>query len=279
MSSFFDGTRPGTKIDIGGRTFELPVLYFRDDCFGLFFRADLEKIRELLPSEKLHPLIFPRKKAAVAIVAFNYIDTTIGPYGEVGIVVPVVYSSDPPPRIRPILKESGFPGFGVLVTHLPVTNTIARDGGRGGWGYTKFVADMEFTITPEFMECRMFEEQKHILTMRVVKKGRIRKDSKPLVTYSVKDGNLLKTTIPQTGIQRMSLLPFGSFLNLGDHPVAHSIRELNLGSRPIMSRYYLERSAILPEGEVIEEGVKPLDGYFGKDRDGEHEVKYIERMD
>ena len=212
-------------------------------------------------------------------MAFNYIDTTIGPYGEVAIAVPVVYGDDPPPRLKPMLKESAFPGFGVLVLHLPVTNTTARDGGRAGWGYTKFVADMEFAITPEYMECRMFEGRNHILTMRVVKKGSIAKDTKPLVTYSVKDGNLLKTVIPQTGIQRKSFFPSGSFLNLGDHPVAKEILDLELKKKPMMSRYYLERSAILPLGSVIEEGVRPLDGYAGQDADGEHTVRYIGQKD
>jgi hypothetical protein len=52
--------------------------------------------------------------------------------------------------------------------------------------------------------------------------------------------------------------------------VADSIRALDIGERPIQARYYVERSGILPAGDVIERGVKPLDGYRGKDREGQH---------
>jgi hypothetical protein len=101
------------------------------------------------------------------------------------------------------------------------------------------------------------------------------KDKKPLITYSVKDGNLIKTTIPQIGAARMCLNPKGSFLELGDHEVAQSIRDMGLSAKPIQSRYYVERSGILPSGEVIESGVRPLEGYYGKDRQGEHTIDYV----
>jgi hypothetical protein len=215
----------------------------------------------------------------VGIAAFNYIDTSIGPYGEVGVVIPAVFGSKPPPAVIPAVMEARYANFGTVVLHLPVTGTKPRDAGRAQWGYTKFVADMQFTISPEFMECRMLEESQHILTLRVVRKGVTVKDRKPLVTFSVKNGNLIKTTIPQRGICRFALKPRGSSLYLGHHPVSESIRALGLSKNPFMSRYYLERSGILPAGEVIEKGVKPLEGYFGKDREGTHTVVYFPERD
>ncbi|MFZ5866972.1 MAG: hypothetical protein ACOYXY_13900, partial [Thermodesulfobacteriota bacterium] len=156
------------------------------------------------------------------------------------------------------------------------TMTQARDGGRGGWGYSKFVADMRFVFTPEFMECRLSELDRHILTMRVARRGLAIRDSRPLVTFSVKDHNLIKTTIPQTGTYRFSMVPRGSYVEFGNHEVARSIQDLGLSSRPVLSRYYLERSAILPVGEVIEQEVRPLEGYYGQEREGEHTIQYGE---
>jgi hypothetical protein len=210
----------------------------------------------------------------VGIVAFNYIDTTIGPYGEVAVVVPAVYSASPPPVLIPTILESRYPEFGMLVMHLPVTTTVARDAGRHEWGYTQFVADMHFAITPEFMECRMSEKDQHILTLRVARSGIAMRDKKPLVTFSVKEGNLLKTTIPQRCTARSAIKPKESFLQLGDHPVSESIQALGLSERPFRSRYYLERSGILPAGRIIERGVRPLDGYANKKRKGKHTVVY-----
>ncbi len=182
--------------------------------------------------------------------------------------------------------EARYPGFGMLVLHLPVTTIEARDGGRGLWGYTKFTADMDFKITPEFMECRLrktrrvknqeSERDDQILTMHVAKKGITLQGQKPMITYSVKDGNLIRTIIPQKSTFRLALAPEDSYLELGDHPAARTIAGLNLAKKPLLSRYYIERNAILPEGAVIEENVRPLDGYIGKNRDGRHEVRYLE---
>jgi len=57
--------------------------------------------------------------------------------------------------------------------------------------------------------------------------------------------------------------------------VAQTLRDLELSERPFLTRYYLQRSGILPAGEVVERGVRPLEGYRGTDREGEHEVEYV----
>lgn len=274
MPSFFSATRPGKNITCKGFSFELPVLYFRDDLFVLFFTAEFRRVRTAMPSDKLHPVRVYGNKALVGIAAFNYIETSIGSYGEVAVAVPAVYGSKPPVAGLPVLLESRYPGFGLVVLHLPVTSAWARDGGREEWGYAKFVADMRFVITPEFMECRLSEMERHILTVRVARRGLPVRDLKPLVTFSVREQTLIKTTIPQTGTYRISFYPRGSYLELGDHEVSQYIHELGLSPRPILSRYYLERSAILPSGEAVEEGVRPLTGYYGQDREGQHRVVY-----
>ncbi len=276
MKPFFSDARPGKPMTVDGEKFELPILYFRDDAFALFYTADPIKVKALLPSDKLHPVTLSKKKALFAVACFNYIDTTIGPYGEVGIVIPATYADEKPPHLIPAIRETYDPRFGTVVLHLPVTNTTARDGGRGIWGYTKFVADMKFIITPEYMECHLSEDGRHILTARVARRGFVKRDYRPLSTFSVKDKKLIQTTIPQVGTARNSLFPEGSFLDLGDHEIMGPIKELGLSAKPFMSRYYLERSGILPEGKVIEDNVRELSGYRGTDRHGEHTVIYRE---
>ncbi len=276
MDNFFSNTRPGKEVTYDKATFELPILYLRDDFFGLYFTANAKKVREIMPSDKLYPVIMPNGRAVIGIAAYNYIDTTVGSYGEVPVVIPAVYGEKPIPftGLLIALMESRYPGFGVLVQHLPVTKILARDAGRGEWGYTKFVADMHFNITPEYMECQMHEEEQHILDIRVARKGIYVKDTKPLITFSVKDNKLIKTLIPHKGMKRISLNTKGSFVNFGSHPMAQSVIDLEISSKPFMAIYYSERSAILPSGEVIEDNVRPLDGYFGKDREAKHTVEY-----
>ncbi len=277
MKTFFGNSKPGNTITHGKATFELPILYHRDDAFALYFTADAEKVKAMMPSDKLHPVILPGNKSIVVIVAFNYINTSIGTYGEVAVALPAVFGKKTTSfnGVIPALMESRYPGFGIVVMHLPVTSVETRDAGRGEWGYTKFIADMHFSINPEYLECRLIEKSEHILNIRVRRNGFYLRDKKPLTTFSVKQGNLIKTIIPQIATKRVSLMPSGSFLKLGDHPVAESIRHLGISPRPFMSVYYPERAAILPSGTVLEEGVRPLDGHIGKIYNATHNIEYL----
>jgi hypothetical protein len=276
MPAFFSDSTPVNTVTHGTATFDLPILYYRDDAFALYFTADYEKVKAAMPSDRLQPVILPGNKAIVAICAFNYIDTSIGPYGEVAVALPAVFDKQMTSfsGLLAAIRESGYPGFGVVVMHLPVTRVEARDAGRGEWGYTKFIADMHFSISPEYLECRMLEGETPILDLRLKRKGFYLQDKKPLTTFSVRNGDLIKTVIPQKATKRISLMPGGSSLELGEHPVAESIRNLGISNRPFMSVYFPERAGILPSGSVIEQGVRPLDGHLGEDREAVHSVKY-----
>lgn len=278
MTSFFDQTRPGRTVTYKDATFELPILYFRDDFFGLYFMADYGKVAAIMPSDNLHPLQLPNGRAVIGIAAYNYRDTSIGPYGEVPVGIPVLLNKKKSrlSGLIPLLKESNYPGFGILVQHLPVTHITARDAGRGEWGYTKFVADMTFRITPEYFQCTMNEKDNPILELHVPKQGFKKLDRKPLTTYSVRDRQLIKTVVKHRGIKRTALNPKGAYVKLGDHPVSESIKALDISTRPFMSIYYTERSAILPSGEVVEADVRPFEGYLGEDREAKYEIFYTD---
>ena len=264
---FFEGAGPFETVEAGSARFDLPILYYRDDLFLAFFSADAARVREVLPTPSLSPVLIRPGRTLVGLAAFNYLETSIGPYGEIAVAVPVVHGRRASPLL-PVLMESRYPGFGIFVMHLPVTTTIARDAGRGVWGYPKFTADMHFRSSPEMIACEMNEGDRHILTLRVPKRGLLLRDGRPLVTYTTKGTDLVRTTVPTRGIFQVSMRPKGARLELGDHPVAESMRALDVRDRPIMTRYYVERAAILPRGEVVESGVRPHEGYRGSDRDG-----------
>jgi hypothetical protein len=274
MNAFFAGATTSGTFACRDKTIALPIRYYRDDAFVLFFSADRRAVEATFPSRRLHAIPVSRGRVLLAIAAFNYIDTSIGPYGEVAVAVPVVYGRFPPLPLLPALLESSYPGFGALILHLPVTNRLARDAGRGQWGFTKFVADMRFEISPERLACELGEDGAHILTAEVSRGGRFASERRPLVTYSVRDGQLLRTVIPQRGGYRWKLLPASAHLELGTHPLATQLRQLKLSRRPIMQRYFVERSAILPVGDVVEAGVDRLDGYLGREREGQHRISY-----
>jgi len=275
---FFENVRPGRSATYNEVTFDLPILYFRDDFFGLYYSCSYKKVKEIMPSANLHPLMLPNGRAIIVIAAYNYRDTTIGPYGEIPIAIPCVLNKKKSrlTSIYPLLKESNYPGFGVLVHHLPVTKVEARDAGRGEWGYTKFIADIIFQITPEYFACNMSDSGKRILDIHVPRKGFRIRDNKPLTTFSVKDNRLIQTTIKQTGIKHISLNTKGACVKFGNHTVADSVIDLDISTKPFMSFYYTERSAILPAGKIVEKDVRPFEGHIGHTRKATHKTFYTE---
>jgi len=264
--AFFEGTRPGNNVTYGSTNFDLPILYLRDDFFGLYFSIDKKKAKAIMPSKNLNPITLPNGRAVIAIMAYNYIDTSIGHYGEIAAVIPVLHNKKHLPFMgfMPLVKQGAHPHFGAMVQHLPVTLPGAYEAGRGEWGYTKFVTDMHFDTNPEYLEVNMSEEKEHILDMHVKKRGIHMKDGKAITTFSVKDKNLIKTVIPQQGVQRISPRTKGSYINLGNHPMAKSIVDLDISEKPFLQTFYTERAAILPSGTVVEKGVKPFEGYKPK---------------
>jgi hypothetical protein len=277
MTGLFEGTRPGTEVTRGDIRFELPILYFREDTFALFFTADLGRLRARMPTPNLKPVPAGPGRGLVVLAAFNYLETSIGPYGEIAVGIPVVHRKAAPPLL-PALLESAYPGFGILVLHLPVTTQTARASGRSVWGYPKFVGDMAFTSTPEHLECALSEGGRHVLSMRVPRGGMPIPERRPLVTYTVREGDLVRTTVAQRGVVATRVGASGAFLDLGGHPMAEDVASLGLSRRPLLSRHYLERQAVLPEGAVVEAGVRPLEGYAGTDREGTVEVRYPPRI-
>lgn len=274
---FFDWTGPVTKgIDAGSKQVDLPAMYYRDDSFMAVFGADYEAVRALLPSPEMYPVTLPGGRAMVAVMAFNYLETSIGPYGEVGIGLLCTYQHQAPPLL-PLLLESRFPGWGGFVLHLPVTTLTARDGGRVAFGYAKFMADMDFEKRPAYQRVRMFEGESHILTLTVQQRGLPIKDNRPLVTYSVRDGELLKTTIPSRAVYQLGWAPGSGTLELGDHPVADQLRGLELSTTAFFTKNFLSRSAILPAGESLGPAEAAHTWYPGTDREyGRLTINYDE---
>jgi hypothetical protein len=264
--NFFDWTGPAEKgVDVGSARIDLPINYYREDSFVGFFSADPDGVRALLPSDDLYPVTLPGGRATVAIAAFDYFNTSIGPYGEIVVTLPCTHGQQSPPGI-PFALEAHYPGWGFFVLHMPVTSLVARDGGRVVFGYAKFVADMDFEKRPAYQCARLSEGEAHILTMTVQQRGLLLKDNRPIITYSVRDGELLRTTIPSRGVYQVGLAPGSGSLELGDHPIAGQLRDLDISTTALVTRNYLTRSAILPAGEPLGPA-EPHTGHQGQDRE------------
>ena len=113
-----------------------------------------------------------------------------------------------------------------FVLHLPVTTIEARDSGIAGWGFPKFVADMDFTDAPGSRRVVLSEGGSPILTLTVRPRGPVLAERRPIVSYTVLQGELLETVVPVLGHMQARL--GGGEMLLGDHEVAQRLRRLQI---------------------------------------------------
>jgi len=124
---------------------DLPIRYYDGSVLLCLFEADAAALEQELSAVELVPARFG-SRALAALVFYEYRDTTIGPYNEVGLATfalprGVQGPSTPwldlarPPRARRV---------GMYVLDLPVTTPIANAAGRELWGLPKFVTRIDF---------------------------------------------------------------------------------------------------------------------------------------
>jgi hypothetical protein len=248
-STFFEGLEI-KKREIRGGTVEVPVRYQQVFAVGGIFTAPVLPLQKLLPTSKLVPAEIIPGKGLLAVMAFDYRESSIGPYREVGIAVPARYRPRMNPPLFPALRMSASLSYEAYIWKLPVTTEIALRAGIDVWGYPKFMGEIEFTEDDEQVSCRLSEEGRHILTLTVRKFPTRLKTYFDLNTWTVKDDELLFTCIKgiSSSLGR-TFTPGRARLELGeDHPVSRTIREIAPG-RSVHALYIPGAKIILPEAE------------------------------
>lgn len=270
---------PTETIDVGHDLVDVPIRYYRTDCFLGIFAADHDAVAAQLPSERLFPVRLKGGRAAIGVVAYDYLETGVGPYGEIGIAALCTFDRPARPMV-PLLRETADPRFGAFVLHLPVTSRIARDAGRTIWGYPKFVADMSFDLRPGNRSVEMSEQGHELLRLEVRNRGKFLRDDKPVVTFSEQDGQIVRTTVASRAEYRTKVGHGNGRLELGDHDVARQLRDLDISTDAMATKYYLSHAAILPRGETLCPADRAYQGFAGADAPfGRHVIGYDEGVE
>lgn len=266
---FYPWQGPRQDVTVESSLFGLPLFYHDNDMFASLHTASYDAVAAALPSDVIRPVRWIDGHALVGIYAFRYQAVTwtrsdgstgsLFPYGEIGIVA--VVTDEPAPRVLPLLqgKQAGF------VFHLPVTTSEARDGGRQLWGFPKFVADMDFQEAPDVRRVQLSEGGQTILTMTVRPGGPVLTDHRPLVTYTVLDGQLVETVVPVLGHVQARFGSRGGELLLGEHGIAEGLRRLHISTASVAVFNYLGHRSILPAGRPVGPA-RSYRGYQGEDQ-------------
>jgi hypothetical protein len=226
----------------------LPTFYYDAMAIHASFLASSDRVRSFLPSPRLHPLRVAPGRCAVALAALHYRDTDLGPYDEVLIGIPCTLDEHSP-QFTGILRS--LPEVPMIYVHrLPVTTEIARGPGVHFLGAPKFIAEITFEETEEWVRCRLADEGTDILELEV-RKGDVESTGRWSVSMITgRDGYLLRWGwVESEQRKRESHDSSDARLALGWHPIAHELREMQLG-RMLSCEYRPRLQAVL--GPVVE---------------------------
>ena len=254
---FFQVPRQRVKTSQG--TVELPILYYDTSMLNAFFLVDREKVEAVLKGTGLTPALTVGGKALVALACFEYRDTSVGVYNEVGVAAAVLRQGETLPLggwqdLIATLRQPEERRVAFHILDLPVTTAAANAAGREIWGYPKFVTEIPFTLNGRHFDCAVKTPEGGVL-MRL--SGRMG-PSFPvaplsLTLLSLREGEMVRATVNVRGAQRMAL-PGSLKLEVPDqsHPMAQRLQALGLvGAEPFAVNWTHDFQSRLNAGVVV----------------------------
>ncbi len=211
----------------------LPILYADGGSLLAFFRVDAGKAARRLADTGLAPVRFPGGRALLGLAFYDYRDTAIGPYREVGSAL-AVRPAGPEVSALDLLRPASRRRVGYHILDLPVSTAIADAAGREIWGYPKFVTELPQRFERgAFSGAVMAPGGGEVLRLDGRASWLVPMPALDLVLYSHLGGRLLRAVVEVRAPTRIA--GGGGFrLTLGrGHRMAETLRELGLdGARP-----------------------------------------------
>jgi len=226
----------------------LPVLYNDASLVGVVYRVDPKKVAELLgPSSPFEPLLV-FGKAICLIGAFEYRETTVGVYNEIGLVIQVKRKGTSPSLFRLLRDIRKQEEQALWVVNLPVTTKEAMAAGFEIWGYPKYVTGIDTDFAADHTHVTLENE----FALKMGKPGGLKIKGMPIVNFTIHEGHLIRTIIEVDHKVQLGAAGKVKLEILGDGPTANSMTTLGLAelSPSLIFRTDGMRS-ILPEGKDL----------------------------
>jgi len=232
---------------VDGLPFELPVNSEQTPALMAAFRINLDRAREVMPGNELHPLNF-FGKGLFLVTVVDYRVTDIGKYIEYSLAIACTHGARPAPPILPFIFQKGF-GVGQYVMDLPVSTEISVKGGKGIWGMPKHRASLDFLANDSTVSSQYNLDDQLVTRIDI---ARPRGNGIPLdlgaANYCVFRGMLMKSYIYFKGRVHFALFnDAAATFTLGDHPKAEPFKRLEIEPNPIFTAYFPETAGVLDD--------------------------------
>jgi len=217
---------------------QLPIYFLDTSNLIAIFKADEDGVAKLLEGTGLSSGLSLAGKPLVFISFYEYRESTVGAYNEVGIAIPVIPEGMKRPKngYLDLLRSTDESVIGWHIVNLPVTTELANAAGQEIWGYPKFVTQIPFKMDKSNFSSEVKDPGNgSIMRLQGKLNFGIKAPALSGVTYSHLNKKLLRSSINARGSYK-AYLAHRLKLSVGDslHNMAKNLRELGLeNSRPI----------------------------------------------
>lgn len=222
---------------------DLPLMYSSASQFGAFFRVSLDKVAPILEGKSVEAWPIAGK-ALVAVYVWEYRESTVGTYNEVGLGIQCRRRGTKPSILQLGLDMLAQDDQGIWVVDLPVTTQEAYTAGVELWGYPKYVSPIDIQMGRQ-ARARLGDE----LTLTVGGNLSPPVRGLPVVTYTDRKGSLIRTAIRTDVPSRWGLGGDSKLEVTGDGPMARSLRSMGLENEKPFAVFRGDHfRAVLPAG-------------------------------
>ncbi|MBU0806979.1 acetoacetate decarboxylase family protein [Pseudomonas aeruginosa] len=226
---------PLTSFQSSEGNVDLPILYFDNSNFMSMFEVEYEAANAFLKDKGLTAVRFAGGKALVVVGFYEYRETAIADYNEVGVAIACVPSGVKAPCLpllslyQPLDKQQ----VGFHVIDLPVTTQAACVAGREVWGYPKFVTPIGFSLDAKRFKGTVSDPESgdSMLELSGNLGMGLPAPQLDLVLFSHHEGALLRTLVNTRGGGR-ACLPGSLRLKVinSEHPMTRRLAQLGLSN-------------------------------------------------
>ena len=208
---------------------ELPILYRKSRVWFASFAVPAAPVQALLPDPSLQVVRYMPGQAVFTVAVFEYSDTSIGPYGELGIGFPVRHNHSTAIPLWPLLAEKWLDDLGPWVQMLPVDTEVAHEAGKRNWGFPKFIAKIDIDTTADRMKCVVSEAGRKIISIEVDKPSpKTEPIHFPFRLWSKLGDELLYTALDVDAVGCVKKLGARAKVTLEDHPRTAELQALGV---------------------------------------------------
>ncbi|TKB00727.1 hypothetical protein E5672_18845 [Alteromonas portus] len=227
---FFDVPTKSLTSSVG--EVQTPIKFFDASNVHAFFLCSRKAVEKHLEGTNLKPGLSFGKYTVVTVSFYEYRNSTVGRYNEVGVALPVLKKKARAPLggITDLFRGIENRELCYYILDLPVTTEFASEAGIELWALPKFNTGISFDLTRNRFDGVVYEPNSNnqILSLKGSLGSGLTVPPFSICLYSIADNNLYRSMIDVRGRVKLSLNS-GLILKIADTENPMAMRAKSLG--------------------------------------------------